>query len=84
MDIVKDLYKDFYNGLVHVIEEYPLISGLGFLILGGILLDYELKKRESFNMDEHNIPSWQALVSMWGLILMSFSFAIILIVKKIL
>jgi len=83
MNAIRDLYNDFKNGLIHLVEEYPLISGIGFLIIGGILLAYQLNKKESLKTAHNGIFSWKVFVNMWAVILMSFIFGLILLIKSL-
>jgi len=79
--MIKELYNDFLNGIIFVINDYPLASGVGFLTIGGLSLVYQLKKNNSFKMSEYGIISWKALVSAWAVILMSIIYGLILILK---
>ncbi len=77
-----NVIKDFKNGFIYVIEKYPIISGIGFLIIGGILLAYKLNKKESLKEAWNGILSWNAFISIWAVILMSFIFGLILLTKN--
>jgi hypothetical protein len=80
--MIKELFNDFKNGIVFVMDEYPLISGVGFFVIGGLLLFYQLKNNNSFKMSEYNVLSWKALVNTWAVILMCIIFGLILIFKN--
>lgn len=70
--------KDY---IVRFIGQNHLESGITFIGLGVLLLVYQFKKNNSFNMSEYNLFSWKYLVNVWALIFMSFVFGIILIFK---
>ena len=82
MNSIKELYSDFKNGIVYFMEEYPIKTGIVFLCMGILLMNYQLKKNNSFKMSEFNTLEWKGLVFTWGVILMSFSFGLILIFKN--
>jgi len=63
-------------------ENFPFITGILFLIIGCLLLKYQLKRNNSFKMSEYNTASWGALVKMWALILVSFISGLFLIFKN--
>ena len=79
---MKELFENFKNGIVYFIENYPTESGIVFMIIGILLLIYQLKKSNSFKMSKYNQISWKALIWTWGMILMSFTFGLILIFKN--
>ena len=66
--------------LSNLISEYPYYFGSLFLLLGIILLAYNLKNKKSFNMDNYNIAGWDALINSWALTLLLFIFGISLII----
>ena len=63
-------------------DEYPLESGIVFLIIGITLLIFRLKQNNSFKMSEYNMMDWKELTYTWGLIIMSFIFGLLLIFKN--
>ena len=63
-------------------EEFPFQSGIVSIIIGFIMLYYQLKKNNSFKMSEYGVNSWRVLVNIWALIIMSFIVGITLIFKN--
>ncbi len=64
-----------------LISENPLFIGCILIIIGFSALIYKLSKKETFNMDDYNIAGWEAMISSWALIILSFIFGIFLILK---
>ena len=64
-----------------LISGNPFYFGCLFLIIGVSALGYKISKKKSFNMDDYNIAGWEALISSWGLIILSLIFGIFLILK---
>ena len=81
MKILEELLKNVKNGVLFFIKEYPLMTGIIFILIGLSLMIYQLKNNESFKMSEHNVISWKALVSIWTLIIMLISYGVILIYR---
>lgn len=83
MNFIQEQFEYLKIGLIYIIEEYPFIAGIGFIILGIIVLINQLKGNNSFKMSDYNLLSWKGMVSTWAVILMSFIFGLILIFKSI-
>ncbi len=84
MNQIKDLYNDFINGLVYVNEEYPIITAIGFLILGGILMYYQLNKKGAMEKAWNGtLPAWSVFLNTWVIILMFLIWGIILLAKNL-
>jgi len=81
MKILQELLKNVKNGVLFFIKEYPLVTGIIFILIGLSLMTYQLKNNESFKMSEHNVISWKALISIWTLIIMLISYGVILIYR---
>ena len=64
-----------------LISENPVYIGCILIIIGFSALIYKLRKQKSFNMDDYNVAGWEAMISSWALILLSFIFGIFLILK---
>ena len=83
MNPIKELITELKETLVYYMDNFPIRSGLIFILVGMLLLRYQLKKNNSFKMSEYGLFSWRVLVNMWAVILMSFIFGIILILRNI-
>jgi|TARA_R110002033_G_C3810667_1_gene232119 hypothetical protein len=71
--------KDFF---VNTIDSYPIYMGVIFLIIGILILAYQINKNESFNMNKHGLASWQVFVNTWGVGIMITLWGIILIIRN--
>ncbi len=56
--------------LLTLINNYPLVTGGSFLILGLSYLIYKIDKKESFKMKDYSAARWKALVNSWAVIFM--------------
>ncbi len=82
MNLIKDLYNDFIKGLEYVVQEYPLISASGFLILGGILMYFQLNKKGAAEKALNGTTAaWRAFINSWAIILIFFIWGIIILIK---
>ena len=52
------------------ISENPELSGVIFIVLGILLLIYNLKRKDGFNFEDFGFLSWQAFLSLWILTLL--------------
>ena len=75
--------KEIKETLVRAFENYPIQSGIIMIGIGVILLLFQLDLKESNKMKEHNVFSYRGFVNKCTLIIMSFLFGIILILKNI-
>lgn len=82
MDSIKKLINEIKELLVYYMSEFPFETGLAFIVIGIFLLIFQLKQNNSFKMSEYGPLAWKTLVGMWALILMSFSFGLILIFRS--
>jgi hypothetical protein len=71
--------KDFF---VNTIDTYPIYSGITFLILGILIIVYQIKKNEVFNMNKHGLASWKAFVNTWGVAIILVLWGVILIIRN--
>ncbi len=69
--------------IIDFIITNPLITGLIFIIIGLILLTYQLNRKKPIRFKDSNILSWKGHVYTWAIILMSIIFGLILIFKKL-
>ncbi len=76
------MIKETINRISTIIDNYPVFSGAGFLLVAVILTAYQLKKNNSFKMSDYGVLSWRSLVITWGLIVMSLIYGIILIFRN--
>nr|WP_298997785.1 hypothetical protein [uncultured Allomuricauda sp.] len=82
MNPVKEFIVELKETAVYFMDHYPIISGITLILIGIFLLSFQLKKNNSFKMSDHGMASWGVLVNMWALIIMSFIFGIILILRN--
>ncbi|WP_300026926.1 hypothetical protein [uncultured Maribacter sp.] len=71
--------EDFF---INTIKAYPIYSGISLLIIGILLVAYQIRKNESFNMNEHGLGSWKTFVGIWGIAIFSILWGVILIVRN--
>lgn len=76
MDTIKNLF-------LNILRDYPIASGMFMLVLGILWLLYQLGKKESFKMKDHGLGSWGAMVSTWGLIIMTILWGLIIIIRNL-
>lgn len=69
--------------IVNFINNSPIESGLIFMIIGITMLIFQLNKKKSIKFWDSGVLEWKAHVSYLTLMIMSFSFGFILIIKNI-
>lgn len=69
------------ENIVNFIDENSTISALIFLIIGIVLLIFKLTSKEKLSFKKHNILSWKEYVYTWAVIIMSFTFALIIFLR---
>ena len=77
------MIKDFKELIVDQMEKNPIEMGIIFILIGVVMLIYKLEKKQSWNSDRHTALSWKSFVNGWALLVMSFIFGMILIIKNI-
>jgi|TARA_B110000908_G_C10118649_1_gene386541 hypothetical protein len=64
-----------------IILEYPKISGIVLILIGGAILAYNLKREDGFNFENFGFLDWQAFLSTWILTILSFAYGVNLLIK---
>ena len=69
--------------IVEIIKDYPIVAGLVIMLLGLLLLLYQLDKKNTFDMNDYNLFSWKILVNTWGLIIMFIFGGLIIVINNL-
>jgi hypothetical protein len=64
--------------IVEFIDENNFIASIVFLIIGALLLYFQLSKEKPLDFKNSSILGWNADINMWVLIFMSIIFGLIL------
>tara|TARA_B100000780_G_C21125393_1_gene456487 strand:- start:5341 stop:5544 length:204 start_codon:yes stop_codon:yes gene_type:complete len=64
-----------------IIFEYPRISGIILILIGGAILAYNLKKEDGFNFEDFGFLNWQAFISTWILTILSLIYGVNLLIS---
>ena len=81
MNLIEKLFIEIKEIVVYYMEEFPITTGLTLILIGFIILKYQLKKNNSFKLGEYRYIEWRLLISVWAIIVMLFSSGLILIFK---
>lgn len=69
--------------MVKLIDNYPFIAGFSLIILGLLLLVYQIKKKPSFKIKDHGVGSWKELVNTWAIIIFLIIWGLIIIFREV-
>lgn len=69
--------------IIQLIEDFPSISGLVLILLGLLLLLYQIGKKNTFNMDDYNEISWKFLVNVWAVIIIFIFGGLIILLNSL-
>ena len=63
--------------IANFIDENSFVAGIIFLLIGVVLLYYQLSKEKPLDFKGSTMLGWNADVNMWALIFMSIIFGLI-------
>jgi hypothetical protein len=74
--------ENIKNGAIYIMEKFPIVTGIAFLMISFLLLNYQLKKNESYKVIKNRTATSKSVeVQTWILITIFLIVGLIFIFK---